>query len=225
MVTGSSSAQSALPAQIPFNYEVVQRMNTNNGEPTNTNTYYFTTNGDYTAIKSSTGDNGASMLIYTKDGSGWLVDDAHKTITAVSMNKMMMGMAMKGNKNPNTKPARTLTRTGKTKKICGREAVEYQLQSEKGTTSFWYVPVEFPTARLYTAGIGGAGLNKLGATANPLGTAVDKNYLVAEVENGGQKAIETTVIGKTNFSFSTAGFTIKDLRGKSLGGIIKSQSE
>ncbi|RAJ88074.1 hypothetical protein CLV59_101839 [Chitinophaga dinghuensis] len=225
MVTGFSFAQSSLPAQIQFNYEVVQQMNIKNGEQSGTNTYYFTTNGDFTAIKSSTGDNGMSMLIYTKDGSGWLVDDARKTITGVSMNKVMTGMAMKGNKNPKTKPARTLTPTGKTKKICGREAVEYQLQSEKGTTNFWYVPVEFPTARLYTAGIGGAGLSKLGATANPLGTAVDKNYLVAEVENGGQKAIETKSITKTAFSFSTAGYTIKDLRGKSLGGIIKEQSK
>lgn len=42
---------------------------------------------------------------------------------------------------------------------------------------------------------------------------LNKNYLIAEIEAAGKKGLETKSITKETFVFSTAGYTIKEMKG------------
>jgi hypothetical protein len=48
-------------------------------------TYLFTSNGDYAAVKPEDAD--FSLMIYSKKGYTWIIDDNKKTITVMSMPK------------------------------------------------------------------------------------------------------------------------------------------
>lgn len=228
-----------IPTVINFEWQVTQRMHKDeddekDGKAYNQVTYYFTSNGDYTAIKPD--DKSFSLMIYSKKGQTWLFDDKKKIITVMNMPKTvgeggMMGkeIAEKIKKAPLTKDkddeSFTITKTGKTKNILGYTADEYvmkndkvissQMASKTGTLSFWYAKVPFDPVKIYTMGAGRpADLSKIkndpkmknNIFAVPI---LNFNYLNVETESGGIKAMETTEIKKVNNSIYTSGYKIK----------------
>jgi hypothetical protein len=235
-----------IPPVINFEWQVDQRMNKdeddddkNNGKAYSEVSYYFTTNGDYAAIKRE-GTN-FSLMVYSKDGQTWMIDDKKKTITVMNMPKMvgeggMLGkqLAEEIKKAPLTKDRDdekfTITKSGKTKIILGNyTAEEYIVKNNKvltskmaektGTLSLWYVRVPFDPVKIYTMGAGRpADLTamqnnprmKNNMAAIPV---LNKNYLWVETWAGGKAGLETTRIEHKFNTIYTAGYTIKVLHG------------
>ncbi len=226
-----------LPNAINFERQVIQQ--TNGEEGKSTTTYYFTINGDYALAKhEAPGKEGTSAILYTKDGKMCMVNEKAKTITIMNMPKVIgegaeMGkeIAEKLKKKPLKKDDEekiTVNKTGKTKMICGYTAYEYEIKNEGGTSSWWYTKVDFDPIKIYTMAAGSAGIaakmkgREASLKNNPMAIpALNKNYLWAEAEAGGKKGLETKTISATTFSFSTAGYTIKDFGRKGLKDIIK----
>lgn len=215
----------ALPASITFEHKAVQQGNDEDGKTTTT--YWFTTNGDYAMAQHKATDDDGTVL-YTKDGHMCMVDEKAKTITIMTMPKILgdVGEAVNKEVKQNNKPVNkdedlgmTVTKTGKTKTICGFTAYEYQVKAEGGTSSWWYAKVDFDPILIYTMGAGklgdlSAAKNKAALKNNPMAIPVQNpNYFFAEVEAGGQKGMETTSITTTTYTFSTAGYKIKTIGG------------
>lgn len=232
-----------IPSIINFDWQVTQRMHKdeeddNDGKAYKIVTYFFTSNGDYAALKPD--DVSFDLMIYSKHGQTWLIDDKKKTITVMNMPKMvgeggMMGKAVaeKINKGPIAKDRDdepfTITKTGKTKTILGYTADEYEMKSTKvisskmaaktGTVSFWYSKVPFDPVKVYTMGVGRPAdvstiendpQMKNNIFAIPV---LNKNYLWVETETGGIKGMETTEIKKVNNTIYTEGYKIKRING------------
>jgi hypothetical protein len=176
-----------------------------------------------------------SLMIYSKDGHTWMIDDTKKTITIMNMAKTVGEGALLGkalaediNKAPLHKDKDetiTITKTGKTKQLLGYTAEEYELKNKQvlttknaaksGTASFWYATVPFDPVKIYTMGAGRpADLSKLqnnpkmknNIAAIPV---MNKNYLWMETESGNIKGMETIEIKKVNNTIRTAGYKIK----------------
>ena len=228
-----------LPPVINFDWQVIQHTkkddaDKNNGKPYQEVTYFFTSNGDYAAVKPE--DKSFSVMIYSKKGQTWIFDDKKKTITVMNMPKTVgeggaMGkeLAEKIKKAPLAKDNHndefTIKKTGKTKSFLGFIADEYEMKSNKvnasanaaktGTMSFWYAKVPFDPVKIYTMGVGRpADLSKMqndpkmknNIAAIPV---LNKNYLWVETEYGGKKALETIEIKKVNNTIYTGGYKIK----------------
>lgn len=234
-IPGSGSSYQ-LPATIPFDWEVVQEINGDDGK--STITYYFTTNGDCAGMKSGAdASSDLSLMVYAKDGATLMFNDKRKTITIMKMTSVVAEGAQMGkqlaeelNKKP-IKPSRnddmTVSKTGKTKMICGFTADEYLMKNEKGSSSVWYANVGFDPVKIYTMGVGRpADLNKIkndprmknNILAIPV---INKNCLMAEMEAGGKKGMETKSITKKTITISTTGYKIIDQSNKSLKQIIR----
>jgi hypothetical protein len=214
-----------LPPSITFERTVVQQTNGEDGKATTT--YYFTINDDYAMAKhEATGEDEKAMVLYTKDGKMCMIDENKKTIMIMNMPKMMAdaGSAVKESMKKHQLPKKddeekmTVTKTGKTKTICGYTAYEYNITNEGGNSSWWYAQVDFDPVKIYTMGIANAGIadnvkNNPAIKDNPMAIQViNKNYLWAEVEVAGKKGMETKSISKTSFVFSTAGYAIKEMK-------------
>ncbi|MBS1511926.1 MAG: hypothetical protein JST86_13850 [Bacteroidetes bacterium] len=228
---------STLPSNIAFDHQVVQQTNDEDGSVTTT--YYFTVNGDYAMAKRTVPGEGVTTILYTKDGQMCTVDEENKTITIMTMPKLVgegaqMGKAIaeKINKKPLPKDAAekiTVTKTGKTKNICGYTAYEYEIKNEGGSSSWWYAKVDFDPVKIYTMGAGNSAtaIKLQGDDAlknNPAAIPVlNKNFLWAEAEASGKKGMETKSISKTAYSFSTAGYTIKSFVHKGLKDVLKAK--
>jgi hypothetical protein len=226
-----------LPSTITFDWEVVQKANGEEGLATHT--YYFTTNGDYAGIRPDKNeDEDMSLMIYMKDGASLQFNDKTKTITIMKMTRVVGEGGVIGkqvaegiNKKPLPPPSKknemTLTKSGKTKMICGNMADEYLMKNEGGTSSVWYAHVSFDPVKIYTMGAGRpADLTKIkndpkmknNLFAIPV---LNKNYLMAEMDVSGQKGMETQSITKKTIVISTAGYKIKDFSNKGLKEIIR----
>ena len=225
-----------VPSVITFDWEVVQKTNGEEGKAART--YYFTTNGDYAGMRPDKNeDEDLSLMIYMKDGASLQFNDKTKTITIMKMTRVVgegavMSKQVAGgiNKKPMPKDPEekiTVSKTGKTKMICGNTADEYQVKNEGGTGSAWYAHVPFDPVKIYTMGAGRpADLTKIkndpkmknNLFAIPL---LNKNYLMAEMEAGGQKGLETQTITRKAVVISTAGYKIKDFSKKGLKEIIQ----
>ena len=228
-----------LPPDINFDWQVIQHtkkddVDKNNGKPYEEVTYFFTSNGDYAAVKPE--DKSFSVMIYSKKGQTWIFDDKKKTITVMNMPKTVgeggaMGkkMAEKIKKAPLTKDKHndefTVKKTGKTKSLLGFTADEYEIKNNKmnasanaaktGTISLWYANVPFDPVKIYTMGVGRpADLSKMkndprmknNIAAIPV---LNKNYLWVETESGGIKGMETIEIKKVSNTIYTGGYKIK----------------
>ena len=249
----SSGMLEPIPAIINFDWKVDQRMrkddddDDNNGKAYKTVTYLFTTNGDYAAIKPDD-DASFDLMIYSKKGYTWMIDDKKKTITVMSMPKTIgegaiMGKAIAEDikKAPLEKDRDnekfTVTKTGKTKQFLGYTAEEYEMRNtttlttknagKTGTASFWYAKVPFDPVKVYTMGAGRpADMTKLqndprmknNITAIPI---LNKNYLWVETEMGGLKGMEVTNIQRVNTTINTSGYTVKNM--KSLKDMMKNR--
>ncbi|MFT3679078.1 MAG: hypothetical protein QM791_02325 [Ferruginibacter sp.] len=218
------SSQNSLPATITFERKVVQESNGEDGKAVIT--YYFTINGDYAmGSHAEEGEDRKATILYTKEGKMCMIDEDKKTITIMNMPKFLgdAGKAVKKPKLPTVKEEEEkmkVTKTGKTKTICGYTAYEYEITSERGKSSWWYAAVDFDPAKIYSMGIGSSAMaGKLQAKKeelkdNPMAIALlNKNYLMAELEAGGKKGLETKTISKEHFIFSTTGYTIKEMKG------------
>ena len=166
-----------------------------------------------------------------------MIDEKKKTITIMNMPRVVGEGAQVGKEiaekiskkklQKDVKEKMTVTKSGKTKTICGYTAYEFLITNEKGSMSWWYAKVDFDPIKIYTMGAGNAAMaakvkNNEALKNNPAAIPVlNKNYLWAEAEAGGNKGLETKTITATTFSFSTAGYTIKDLGRKGLKDIIK----
>jgi hypothetical protein len=234
-----------IPAVINFDWQVDQRMHRDsdddnkNGKAYKEVTYYFTANGDYAAIKDE--EASFSLMVYSKDGQTWLFDDKKKTITVMSMPKMvgeggMMGklLAEDISKAPLHKDRNeeqfTITKSGKTKTILGSyTAEEYVMKSNKvlttkstdrsGSMSLWYAKVPFDPVRIYTMGAGRpadlTALQNNPRMKNNMAAipVLNKNYLWVETSAGGLIAMEVTRIQHTFHTVYTAGYTVKVMKG------------
>jgi hypothetical protein len=230
-----------IPPVINFDWQVVQRIpkdedDDNDGKAYNEVTYFFTSSGDYAAIKPT--DKSFNLMIYSKKGYTWMFDDKKKIITVMGMPKIVgegavLGkeVATKINKAPLNKGKDemfTITKTGKTKPFLSYTADEYLMKNNKviassntshtGTASFWYVKVPFDPIKIYTMGAGRpADLNKLqndprmknNITAIPV---LNKNYLWVETDMGGKKGLETLSIERKNNTVYTAGYKVKQIK-------------
>jgi hypothetical protein len=240
-VSGSSSPavsmDEPIPSVINFDWEVIQHMpknenDKNNGKANQQITYFFTSNGDYAAVKPE-GET-LSLMIYSKKGHTWMFDDAKKVITVMNMPKTVGEGGLVGKqlaeeikKAPLAKDKDeetfTITKTGKTKSVFGFTAMEYLLINSKanssnnkaGAASFWYAIVPFDPVKIYTMGVGRpADLSKLqndprmknNIAAIPV---LNKNYLWVETSAGGKTGLETTSIKKVNNTIYTGGYKIK----------------
>lgn len=242
-----------IPPIINFDWQVTQRMHKdedddNDGKGYKMVTYFFTSNGDYAAVKPD--DASFDLMIYSKHGQTWLIDDKKKTITVMNMPKTvgegaMLGKEVAGkiNKGPITKDRDdeqfSITKTDKTKNILGYTADEYEMRNTKviasknasktGTVSLWYCKVPFDPVKVYTMGVGRpADVSKIqndpkmknNLFAIPI---LNKNYLWVETETGGIKGMETTEIKKVNNTIYTAGYKIKRING--LKDMLKGDDE
>ncbi len=218
---------SLLPATIQFERKVVQQNNGEKGKATTT--YYFTVNGDYAMAKrESGGEDEKATILYSKEGTMCMIDEKEKTIMVMNMPKMIGEGAQMGKelaeKIKKQSPKKqddfkmTVTKTGNTKTICGYPAYEYKIKNENGQYSCWYIKADFNPIKIYTAGAGNSATaaamqNKEESLKNnPMAIPVlNQNYLWAEMEAGGKKGLETISITATTFSFSTDGYSVRDI--------------
>jgi hypothetical protein len=228
-----------LPATITFDWEVIQERG--GEEETGLFTYYFTTNGDYAGMRPDKKDERNSLVIYDKGGAMLMFDENKKTITIMKLIKPLAEGAQLGkvvaekiNKKPlkkDTEEDMTITKSGKTKSICGFTADEYLIKSEGGTFSAWYANVSFDPVKIYTMGVGRpADISKLknnpemknNMAAIPV---INKNYLWAEMEAAGKKGLQTKSITKKTVSISTAGYRVIDFSNKGLKDMIRGKED
>jgi hypothetical protein len=229
-----------IPPVINFDWKVTQRMrkdkddDDNKGKAYKEVTYLFTSSGDYAAVKPD--DATFSLMIYSKKGYTWIIDDNKKTITVMSMPKTLgEGAAMGKTVAEDIKKAPlekdrddekfTITKTGKTKQFLGYTAEEYELRnntmlstkntSKTSTASFWYAKVPFDPVKVYTMGVGRpADISKLqndprmknNIAAIPV---LNKNFLWVETESGNIKGMEVTEIKNVNTTINTSGYQVK----------------
>lgn len=226
-----------IPPVINFEWQVTQRSikdeedDDNDGKAYNMVTYYFMTDGSYTAIKPE--DKSFSLMIYTPKGHTWIFDDKKKTITVMNMIKTVGEGGMMGkviaediNKGPLKKDKDdeqyTVIKTGKTKMILSYQADEYQMKPKVIATknaepavSFWYAKVPFDPVKIYTMGAGRpADLSKIENNPKMKNNifsipVLNKNYLWMETESGGRKGQETIEIKKVNNTIYTSGYKVK----------------
>jgi hypothetical protein len=235
LVCISQNTSNPLPASILFERMVIQQTNGEDGKTTTT--YYFTINGDYALAKHEEPGEEPKTVLYTKEGTMCMINEKQKTIMIMNMPRLVGEGGQMGKiiaENIARKPLKkdeeekiTVTKTGKTKTICGYTAYEYQIGTEEGTSTWWYAKVDFNPVKIYTMGAGNAATaygikEKEALKNNPMAIPVlNQNFLMAEIEAGGKKGLETKTISKTNFTFSTAGYTIKDMSKKGLKEIIQ----
>ena len=218
--------------QVPdfyrFDYEVVQQVNnaSKNSDGTKTITYFYSQNGDYTAIKVDNKNN--NLMINTKDGMTVIVDDQKKTITIFRLQNILgdLSKIADGNnkKSTSTTPPQhdtsnfKVAKTGNTKQISGYTAEEYSFTNSKGEKgTVWYAKVDFNTGLFFLFGAGLApsapAMNKHteGSPAYP--QLSDPHLLFIETENNARpgEGIITQSISKKSLVISSKGYTINNL--------------
>ena len=222
----SSFSQSTTPYKVPdsynFDYEVVQQVNGAGKSPT-TITYYYSSNGDYTAMSGGSKMNG--IIINTKDGNTVIIDNQKKSIVIMHLKNMLgdiqkIAEQYKGNSSDTAKHTSgdfKFAKTGNTKQISGYTSEEYSYTDSKGQKgSVWYAKVEFNAALFFLFGAGaspmGGGMGK-GAPSNPYPQLTDPHMLVTEVESSSHPGdtMTTQSISKKSMEISTKGYTVNDL--------------
>jgi len=208
-----------MPAEIKFDKIVVQKLE---DKKTSTISYYFTTSGDYMALKPESKE--ASLIIYTKDGDMLMVNDKDKSIIVMNLKGFMTHMADKAKDMKDNKPSKdtadikkNFRKTGNTKTISGYTAEEYEIKHDKDIINAWYLKADFDANLLGYMGFGKMPNMPAGKSAGPSSSeltdipGLGRNLFMAEMEKNGKKIVETESIDKTNFTFSSAGYTVRDM--------------
>ena len=217
-----------IPPTLTFDWQVTQRTGGEDGEQEVT--YYFTTSGDYAAVKPQ--DKSFSLMVYSKKRHTWMFDDKSKTVTVMNIPSVVgkgalaaKQMAEHYKKGPLEEDKDdehfSIRKTGRTRGIAGYTADEYEMinttAGKSGTASFWYAKVPFDPVKIYTMGVGRpTDLDKLrndpkmknNITAIPV---VNTNYLWVETEAGGKKGLQTLSIKKSTITVDTGGYTVRSL--------------
>jgi hypothetical protein len=225
LIYSSSFSQQTPKYQVPdsynFDYEVVQQV-TGSGKSPTTITYYYSTNGDYTAMTGGAKMNG--IIINTKDGNTIIIDNQKKSLVIMHLKNMLgdiqkIAQQYKGGTADSVKHANgdfKFAKTGNTKQISGYTSEEYSYTDSKGQKgSVWYAKVDFNAALFFLFGAGASpmgGMNK-GATSNPYPQLTDPHMLVTEVESSSHPGdtMTTQSISKKSMQISTKGYTVTDL--------------
>jgi hypothetical protein len=201
-----------MPAEIKFDKNVIQKIN---DKKDGTLSYYFTSNGDYAAMKPDSKD--GSLIIYTKEGNMLIVSEKEKAIIVMNMKGFLdkaKDYAKDKNYTKDSAASKTsFKKTGNTKTICGYTAEEYEITSEKGKMNVWYAKVDFDSALLLSMRAAKGPGAKSPSSGNDLENipGVGKNLFMAEMEKNDKKVIETISIKKTDYSFSSVGYTVRDM--------------
>jgi hypothetical protein len=207
-----------MPDEIKFNNMVVQKMEE---KKTTTHSNYFTASGDYMAMKPDSKE--SSLIIYTKDGDMMIVNEKEKSIMVMNLKKFVTNVAnaakdMKDKKSSadSTGAKTNFRKTGKTKTISGYTAEEYEIKRENDLINVWYLKADFSANLLGFFGFGKME-NMPNAKRGPATSqfenipSLGSNYLMAEMEKNGKTILETESVEKTNFTFSSAGYTVRDM--------------
>lgn len=149
-------------------------------------------------------------------------------------------------KKPNDVNSTGFVKTGRTKQFFGYPAEEYSREFTgqdkgkmvSGTVTVWYAKVDFDPEMMFSMGLGnltgGGQIQKSMNQSNSLGSfglgLTQKNYLMVEAdfdEKGGDHKTGMKVVSleKTNFSKSTAGYTIENYSGMSMKEMIQKEME
>jgi hypothetical protein len=226
-----SPQDETIPASLTFDWQVTQLTGADDDdEKPQEVTYYFTTSGDYAAVKPQ--DKSFSLMVYSKGGHTWMFNDKSRTIIVMSMPKVVGQGALAGKqmaehfkKGPLKKDVDdehlSMRKTGRTRQIAGYTADEYEMTNTTASSgktaaaSFWYAKVPFDPVKIYTMGAGRpADPDKLrndpkmknNFAAIPL---LNVNYLWVETEAGGKIGLQTLSIKKSPVTVTTTGYTIK----------------
>ncbi|MGC4037400.1 MAG: DUF4412 domain-containing protein [Chitinophagaceae bacterium] len=207
----AQSSDFKMPSEIKFERTAVQKIT---DKKTTMLTYYFTVNGDYAALKPEAKDN--TMIIYTKEGNMLIVSEKEKTIVVMNM-KGILNMAKEIAENHASKDSlkekASSRKTGNTKSISGYTAEEYEVTTEKGKMNLWYAKVDFNSVLAMTMGMMKGPGGKSAYPGQDLGDlpTPDKGRYMVQVDKDGKTVLETLSIDKTDFKFSTAGYTVRDM--------------
>jgi hypothetical protein len=245
-VLAQSGALYSLPDTYRFDYEVDQLI-TGRKNLTDTVRFYYTKSGDYAAASFSPKERmkGNTVIVITREGNVVAMNERKKTITIISIRKMISDMAhltkyikidslmanMKRNSNGGELNS---VKTGNTKTIGNYTAEEYSLSGKKGEkASIWYAKVDFNTPGDYLKGIIGANfLNMMGGgkqNDRPLMQALmQPKTLVTSVEttdSAGAKRnnLQTIIIRTNDTTVSTMGYVVDDYSNKSLPEIFEAE--
>ena len=207
-----------MPAEIKFDKNVVQKIE---DKKNGTISYYFTTSGDYMALKPN--DKDASLIIYTKEGDMMAVNEKDKTIIVMNLKRFMTSMANAAKDRKDKKPGKdsidtktNFKKTGNTKIISGYTAEEDEIKRDNDIINAWYLKADFDANLIGYLGFGKMPNMPAAKSSGPSSDyanipGLGKNYLLAEMEKNGKKVIETVSIDKTDFKFSSAGYTVRDM--------------
>jgi hypothetical protein len=228
-IPGYTISQQKAAYQVPdtynFDYEVVQQVKGSGKSPT-TITYYYSQNGDYTALASDSKSNG--LIINTKDGNTIIIDNQKKSMVIMRMQNMMgdirkMAEQYKSNPSAASSPKHDssdfkFAKTGNTKQVSGYTAEEYSYTDSKGQKgSVWYAKVDFNASLFFMFGAGaspaGAGMNKYAPSSASYPQFNDPHLLVTEMENGAHpgEGMTTQSISKKSLVITTKGYTVTNL--------------
>jgi hypothetical protein len=169
-----------------------------------------------------------------------------ETAAAIARNMPKKENTEAEKKKPNDLTAASFVKTGRTKQFFGYTAEEYSREftgedkgkMRSGTVSVWYAKVDFDPEMMFSMGLGSLGGGGLSQSkmnnSNSLGYLgiglTQKNYLMVELdfaEKGGEYKTGMKVIGleKTNFSKSTAGYTVENYSGMSMREMMQKEME
>ena len=228
-VQSQAPAAYQVPDSYQFNYEVAQQVtsdNPNAGGPKSI-TYFYTTSGEYTALRASSKTN--MIMIYTKDGTMVIIDDQKKSITIFRMPSMMGDMSkipqQYASKMPSASKDSSIgnfksAKTGNTKQIGGYTAEEYSFTSDKGEKgSVWYAKVDFNTQQFFRMGAGNPSPNPNPMMMNRSPQAAsypqlnDPHLLVTEthISSHPGAGLTTQSINKSSLVIQTKEYKIQNL--------------
>lgn len=226
-ISPSSFSQQKTAYQVPdsysFDYEVVQQVTGSGKSPTSI-TYYYSQNGDYTAMSGDGKSN--NLIINTKDGITIIMDNQKKSIVIMHMRSMMgdiQKLADQYKNNPSaTAPSKTdssnfkFAKTGNTKQVSGYTSEEYGYTDSKGQKgSVWYAKVDFNASLffMFGAGAGNSGMSKYAPSTSSYPQFTDPHMLVTEMESNNHpgERMTTQSISKKTMVVSTKGYAVTDL--------------
>lgn len=245
-ISHNSYSQTPAPYHIPatytFDYEVVQQVKSSKTKASEPQliTYYYTQNGDYTAIIPEKGKK--DFLIYTKEGVNVIIDNEKKSIVLMRLGSLIgdLGKAYMDQKKNNPSSSKSdsissngkVTKTGNTKKISGYTAEEYSYTNSKGESgSIWCAKVDF-NALSFIMGMMGASVNG----KSPMGKGTqgqdypsfnDPHMLVVEVKSAKnpEEGITTLSIEKKSMTINTKDYKINDMSNMNLQQMMEMKSK
>jgi hypothetical protein len=191
----------------------------------------------------SSGKNGKTITVMDMRS---MVRGGAETAAAIAKNMPKKEDPEAEKKKPNDLTTASFTKTGRTKQFFGYTAEEYsrELTGEdkgkmvSGTVSVWYAKVDFDPEMMYSMGLGSLGGGGQSQSrmnhSNSIGDLgfglTQKNYLMVELdfaEKGGEHKTGMKVVSleKTNFSKSTAGYSVENYSGMSMKEMMQKEME